>query len=201
MLKFNIKPDAIIPNGVDTTKFKPCKQKEDNLILGIWRNVWFKGSDDLLKLFSILHKKDPSLKFLVIGRPDKNLIKKYDLENCLNIVESPNDEQLAKIYSSAYIYVSTSYIEGFGLPPLEAMACGTPPVMFDSGGINEYAINGYNSIIIKYRNIEFMADKILELLKNQTLYNEIRNNGIQTANNFQWGIIADKFLEVIKKFG
>jgi len=46
-----------------------------------------------------------------------------------------------------------------------------------------------------------MADKILELLKNQTLYNEIRNNGIQTANNFQWGIIADKFLEVIKKFG
>jgi glycosyltransferase involved in cell wall biosynthesis len=200
MLKFNIKPDAIVPNGVDTTIFKPCKRKEDNLILGIWRNVWFKGSDDMLKLFSILHKKDPSLKFLVIGRPDKKLIKKYDLEKCLNIVESPNDEQLAKIYSSASIYVSTSYIEGFGLPALEAMACGTPPVMFDSGGIYEYAINGYNSIIIKNRNIELMAEKILELLKNQTLYNEIRNNGMQTAKNFQWEKTADRFLEVLKKF-
>jgi glycosyltransferase involved in cell wall biosynthesis len=200
LLKFNIKPDAIIPFGVDKSKFKPCKEKEINLILGKYKNVWFKGPVELLKLFSILHKKDPSLKFLVIGRPPENLIKKYDLENCLEIAEALTDEQLAKIYSSAYICVSTSYIDGFELFPLEAMACGTPPVMFDSGGINEYAINGYNSIIIKNRNIELMAEKILELLKNQTLYNEIRNNGMQTAKNFQWEIIADKFLEVLKKF-
>jgi glycosyltransferase involved in cell wall biosynthesis/Tfp pilus assembly protein PilF len=160
------------------------------------------------------HEKNKIPRILVVGNYNLEIkgvhialeaVKKYQENNKITIVrlaseKTKNDEEfefhdmskmiqddIAKIYDSCDVTVCASYkVEGFSLPPLESMASGTPVITTDSGGVNDYAINNQNSLIVSPGNSKAIHHALCLLLTNETLYSRLVEQGLQTANNYLW---------------
>jgi glycosyltransferase involved in cell wall biosynthesis len=105
----------------------------------------------------------------------------------------PTDAELAGLYARCDLFVSSSWYEGFGLPPLEAMACGAPTVITDSRGIREFAVDGVNCLLVKPKNPDLLAEAILTILSRPELADKFRVNGPVTASRFSWDQATDRF--------
>ncbi|WP_342632961.1 glycosyltransferase [Metallosphaera yellowstonensis] len=84
-----------------------------------------------------------------------------------------DDEKLSRLYSSADAFIFTSYAESFGLPPLEAMACGTPVVMSDNKGSRDYAVNGYNALVSQPGDVKSLSDNLIKVLQDDKLRQQL----------------------------
>jgi glycosyltransferase involved in cell wall biosynthesis len=84
------------------------------------------------------------------------------------------------------LFLYTSYVEGFGLPPLEAMACGTPVVMTDNKGSRDFAVNGFNALISQLGDVKSLVDNLLKVLQDDKLRDKLIENGLETAKKFTW---------------
>lgn len=171
------------------------KDNELNICL-IAKKHPFKGFGDFLKAWQEVEHK-------LLGKVT-NVFIIYDNEG-YNSLKNPifklfhpkNDIEIADIYNNSHIFISTSWSEGFGLPPLEAMACGCAVILANSGGVNEYAESEYNCLLYEPRKIEQLKEKIISLIGNPVLIKKLAVNGGITAKRFSWGKSADKFLEII----
>jgi glycosyltransferase involved in cell wall biosynthesis len=106
------------------------------------------------------------------------------------------EEELIHLYNAANIYVFPSLYEGFGLPPLEAMKCGTPVVASNSSSIPEICGKG-NAIFFDPYKVEEMADKIEKVYKDADLQAELIEKGIVRASQFTWEITGQKTYDAI----
>ncbi len=109
----------------------------------------------------------------------------------------PTDAELAGLYARCDLFVSSSWYEGFGLPPLEAMACGAPTVITDSRGIREFAVDGVNCLLVQPKNPDLLAEAILTILSRPELAEKFRKNGPETASSFSWDQATDRFIAAI----
>ena len=108
-----------------------------------------------------------------------------------------SDIELAKVYNLASLFVYPSYYEGFGLPPLEAMACGTAVVASNSSSIPEV---GKDAILYCNPNsVDDIKDKIEKVLYNESMQLELSAKGLARAKEFSWEKSAKRHLEVFKK--
>lgn len=110
-----------------------------------------------------------------------------------------SDEELAKLYSNSHIQITASVAESFPLPPLEAMACGTA-VITTPYGTEDYAIDGYNALIVKPNNKSELINAILELIHNEKKRDQIAKNGIITASKFNYKDQAKKWSELLRNY-
>lgn len=115
----------------------------------------------------------------------------------MNIVKPLNDNDISYIYQTSDIFISTSWWEGFGLPPLEAMACGCAVITSKSGGVNEYALDNVNCLMYEPKNEIELTEKLILLLNNEKLRNDIAKEGVKTAKNFDWNKSALQLLKII----
>ena len=90
-------------------------------------------------------------------------------------------------------------MESFGLPPLEAMACGVPVVTTDCGGIRDYAVDGYNALIVPPGDPEAVADAVLKILRDDKFRERLVEHGIETAKQRSWDKVVDKFERAIRE--
>jgi L-malate glycosyltransferase len=90
-------------------------------------------------------------------------------------------DNLEELYSISDIKLLLSEKESFGLVALEAMACGVPSIGTNVGGIPEVIEDGYNGFICEIGNVTQVAEKSLELLKDEKLHNELSGHALQTA--------------------
>jgi glycosyltransferase involved in cell wall biosynthesis len=104
----------------------------------------------------------------------------------------PTRTELAQLYATCDLFVSASWREGFGLPPLEAMACGAPVVVTNSGGVQEYARHGENCLVTPPRNPQALAEAMLRVLTDTALAERLRRNGPLTAAQFTWESAVDR---------
>ncbi len=111
--------------------------------------------------------------------------------------ERPDDQLLAQLYGSCDVFVSASWWEGFGLPPLEAMACGAPVVTTDSQGVREYARDGENCLMVSPRDPAALAAAIIRLINEPDLAQRFRENGPKTAALFDWENCIDRFVNAV----
>lgn len=155
-------PIKVIPNGIDRDIFAPNKCRDiqypkiealrgTKIILGV-ANVWDnrKGLSYLLELSHIFNSSN-GYRIVIIGlskRQCQQIRKKYGSE-ILPLTRTSSQEELASWYSSAYVYVNTSLQENFPTTNLEALACGTPVITFDSGGSGETITDENGSIVSK----------------------------------------------------
>lgn len=102
------------------------------------------------------------------------------------VIYRPGTRDLAACYAGSDMFVSSSWHEGFGLPPLEAMTCGTPVVLTDSGGVQEYARPGENCLLTPARQPQLLAQAMRRLLEQSNLRADFQKAGPPTAAQFTW---------------
>lgn len=107
-----------------------------------------------------------------------------------------NDEALKQYIVHAEALIFPSFYEGFGLPPLEAMACGCPVVVSNVASLPE--VCGDAVLYCNPYKHEDIAKKIMEILNNESLRNELRNKGIAHAHKFTWEKCCVETCNVIK---
>lgn len=148
-----------------------------------------KGLREFLLAADLVYEKQPSLLLWVASK------EKCTFESRVpyHFYERPTDAELVRLYTDCDAFVSTSWFEGFGLPPLEAMACGAPVVMTDSLGVREYAKNRENCLLVPPRDPQALAGAILEIFSDQSLAEQLRRNGPSTAEAYTWDSAAELF--------
>jgi len=107
------------------------------------------------------------------------------------------DEDLPVAYSGAIAALYVSLYEGFGLPVLEAMACGTPVVTSNVTSLPEVA--GDAAIIVNPYDIESIACGIQRVVEDSSLRAELRRKGLERASQFSWDITAKLTWEILQK--
>lgn len=144
----------------------------------------------LIKSFYKLKKKGITHKLILIGASQFGFKKIVELVNELNLVNEVifpgyvSNEDLVKFYNIADLFVYPSLYEGFGLPPLEAMACGCPVITSNSSSLPE--VIGDAGLMIDPYNSNDLVDKMYQILTNKSLRTELCNKSLKRAKMFSW---------------
>jgi L-malate glycosyltransferase len=178
-IKYQSGNTLLIPNYIDTKIFYPYAKSED----GIFRFISVggfhkkKGYDLLLAAFKIVVEavNTRNIKLKLIGNgPEfgllKHLCSKLELERNVEFVSWVPNFQLPDILSKANVYVCSSRVETFSISTMEALACGLPVIVTESGG-PEYYVNQDLGIVVENHNIEALATAMLKIYLNYDEYN------------------------------
>jgi glycosyltransferase involved in cell wall biosynthesis len=167
--------DAILPDGVDVSQFH-CEQKAfrtPRRVLMLSHTHARKGVDDGLAAVRIVRDHHPEVRLRMFGAipplPSMPAGTEYH--------QRPEPEELRQLYCSSDIYLACSRREGFGLPALEAMACGCALVATDTGAIPELTDQGQLGLVVEPGDIGGMADAILRLVSDHTLMERLGRAG------------------------
>ena len=109
------------------------------------------------------------------------------------------DAELASLLSRARVMIYPSHYEGFGLPPLEAMACGTPVITTDKGALGE--VVGYAAKIVDPNDEAAMASAIREVVEDSALAEDLRQRGLNRVKEFSWMKTAEQTLGMYQMLG
>lgn len=195
LCRFARSPVVINP-GVNHEVFRPQTTSTDEFT-GImyvhWPGVSWKGFSDLVEALRIAQLDQCKL---VIVSEQGQSVGDLKLRMPVEEVRTPTDRDLASMYSRCDVFVSASWYEGFGLPPLEAMACGTPVVTTDSGGVRDFAINEHNALVVPPRSPTHLSRAIERVVHDTDLAAKLRRNGLSTSRLFTW----EKTVNLFEKF-
>ena len=161
-----------------------------------------KGLLYLLKAFRKIKKHLPHQLLLIDsgGWNDKNiykLISEHDLTDRVFLGTAKTLEEMANYYNHAEMLVFPSLYEGFGLPPLEAMACGCPVLTSANTSLKEL-YEGY-AIMLNPQDIERLAENILELLGNAALRNKLIERGLSLSRRLNQENMARETVNVYER--
>lgn len=204
----------IIPLGVNKD-FKPSHQiaKElsnaiknkydlpERYLLYVGRLNVRKNIENLLRAIPLL--KDETIKLVIVGEADwktpdlESLLSTEKLTERIIITGRVSDEELSVIYALSYIFCFPSFAEGFGLPPLEAMACGVPVIISNTTSLPE--VCGNAGVYIDPTDPTSIAEAIDTLIANENFYLTKKAQGISRAKQFTWENMAQQFLDTILK--
>jgi glycosyltransferase involved in cell wall biosynthesis len=143
----------------------------------------------LIKVGAESHKKQHNL--------IKNLIQKLDLKNEVISIKNVPENDLPALYNAADLFVYPSLYEGFGLPPLEAMACGTPVITSNTSSLPE--VVGDAGIMVNPYDVDELANRMYEVLTNNGLREELSKKGLERAKLFSWKKCAEETLKVYEE--
>lgn len=124
-------------------------------------------------------------------------VEKLGLQDSTFFVGRVSDEELHQLYVGARCHVHPAFYEGFGLPPLEAMACGTPTVVSNTSSLPE--VVGDAALTFDPNDWEEMAVAIRRLLTDEDLHAEMSVKGLLRAATFSWSRAAAETLHVYQK--
>ena len=183
-----------IHNGIDLKSFSPPKvKKNEKIILGvasIWSNR--KGLQDFLKLREIL---DNDIKIVLIGL-SKSQIKTLP-KNILGISKTENVEELAQWYQRATVFVNPTYLDNFPTTNIEALACGTPVITYNTGGSPE-SINPEVGEVVEKGNIELLKMAIERFLIKENLQELMKTCRDHAVEFFDKDARYKEYLEIYK---
>ena len=126
-----------------------------------------------------------------------NEIKAQQLGKRIHFIGYVDDSFLPSLFTLASVFVFPSFYEGFGYPPLEAMACGVPVVTSNSSSINEAV--GDAAILIDPTNIQQISKAIGNILSSGTLAAELKRKGLERMALFNWKKCAEEMLQVFEE--
>ena len=207
-LKIPIDRISVIYNGVDHSIFKPhtIKPLGEPYIFYTGSERPRKNLGRLFEAFAKLKKEFPELKLVkagACGRSEKyrrDTIKKLDslgIVQDIIFVDYIPEIDLAHYYSSAALLALPSLYEGFGLPALEAMACGCPVVTSNTSSLPE--VVGEAGIMVNPYDTDSLAQAMRQVLTDDKLRDEMIKRGLEQAKKFSWEKTAEQTQEVYNK--
>jgi D-inositol-3-phosphate glycosyltransferase len=206
---------SIVPCGFNPKEFYPIdkvrsKKKlgfdaNQKLILQLGRMVPRKGVDNVISALSILKQQGSTTKLLIVGGETANtptadceeLVRLKKLAEELNVADQvlflgrKDREELKLYYDAADVFVTTPWYEPFGITPLEAMACATPVIGADVGGIKYSVIDGKTGFLVPPKSPKALADRISLLINDELLLEQMSETAlIHVYENFTWHKVA-----------
>lgn len=205
-------PYKVIPNGVETDRFRPdlvrpLPQFDDGRpnILFVGRPEKRKGVGYLLRAYPHVKNAFPDARFIVVGAgnweesPYRAYIERHNLRDIV-IVGRVSEEELPRYHRSAQVFCSPA-VEGesFGIVLLEAMAAGLPVVASDIEGYREVLADGREGLLVPPRDARAVATAVCEVLQNPPMAAEMGEAGLRTAQFYSWPRIAEQVLDFYVK--
>ena len=190
--RFDCEIHDVVPAGVDTTLFFPDGERAPDTVLMLYHNDPRKGADDGIQALTQLRARHPSVRVRLGGT-----VMPAGLPSWIDFDFHPPDAALRRCYSSSTIFLYPSRYEGFGLPPLESMACGCPVVTTAVGAVPEFAEDRRNALVVPPGDVAGLTDRLEEALLNPQLRCELSTRGLETAANYALNRVAPRFVEAL----
>lgn len=204
---------TIVPCGFNPREFHPLPKimakktlglaQEEKIILQLGRMVPRKGVDNVIRAMALIQRCDQPMRLVIVGSdvgdgegPEIQRLKRIAVEEGIaekvSFVGRKSREELKYYYAAADLFISTPWYEPFGITPLEAMACGTPVIGSNVGGIKYSVVDGETGFLVPPHQPKALAEKIEEVLCNKQLYKYLRENSIKRVNQlFTWYSVAN----------
>jgi glycosyltransferase involved in cell wall biosynthesis len=183
----------LVSNGIDLEIFHPTEplvKSDDDIALFMYDPQNWKGFTEAVQALLTVKAKRPNLKIAMVGRSYPVTPMQdgqyYGFSFPSIYFCRPEQNELASIYSSANVFLCASWKEGFGLPGLEALACGVPLVTTDAGGVRDYAEDEETAIIAPPQDINAISAALERVLGDKKLQDKLRHNGLKRAADFDW---------------
>lgn len=125
------------------------------------------------------------------------MIRDYDLEDDVIRPDQIETEDLVSFYNLSSVYIQPSLYEGFGLPILEAMSCGTPVLCSNTPALQE--VGGSAAIYFDPKNLDQFIGLLTEILQSRSLQDKLSKLGLNRARNFSWERTADETVKGYEK--
>ena len=202
--------------GLNLEVFKPTEITEDfrkqfhidpkcQYILYVGSELPRKNLGRLMDAFAMVKNKNPQARLIKIGSPIQpeyfqklqDQIRRFDIQNEVILINHVSRNDLISFYNLADVFVFPSLYEGFGIPPLEAMACGAPVICSNSTSLPE--VVGDAAISTDPLDVPQWADTISEVLNNDILRNNLRIRSLDRASQFSWERMARETLKVYEE--
>lgn len=159
----------------------------------------------LLKAYKIFAQKNPEISLVLAGSKGWlyddifNTVRDLKILNKVIFTGFVQDDDMPFLYSEASAFIFPSLYEGFGMPPLEAMACGTPVIVSNTSSLPE--VVGDAGIFVNPLDIENIAFEMDRLSNNTSLQQEYSKKGLIRSKAFSWEDSAKKIIEIYQSLG
>ncbi len=212
----------VIYNGVNPEVFYPienfgqtvgCQTLRQDLRLGVRHPiVLYVGSDHprknlpiALQAFAKLKKQLPQAIFLKVGKPGilsgraatLAEVDRLKLKDSVRFINSVSDKRLNELYNLADVFLFPSGFEGFGLPPLQAMAAGLPVISSNATSLPE--VVGSAALTYEPDNVEGIAQSLLQITQDLQLTQRLKQSGLEQAKRFSWQRAAQATFDTYRK--
>lgn len=204
----------VVPEGVDTRVFRPI---DDKSRLAAWRRKVF-GEDvpfiayvgkpterrnlsALIRAFGELKKDGFPHKLLIAGAslpgtsPFRRVIDELNLGSDVVVLDYVTHEEMPVLYNAADLFVYPSSYEGFGMPVLEAMACGTPVIALNNTAFPEFA--GGIAHLLEDAQVPTLKEGIASALRDESERRRMSEAGLKRAADYDWRIITRRYLDLM----
>ena len=213
---------SIVPCGFSSSEFYPIEKsvarsilglpQDQHILLQLGRMVERKGIDNVIKSMAYLKDiSDKNFRLIIVGgdaeRMEDSSCSEYKrlltIARRLKVADEVefagrrDRDKLKFYYNAADLFITTPWYEPFGITPLEAMACGTPVIGANVGGIKFSVKDGITGGLVPPRQPKKLADKIQDIIGNQAILNTMGLNAIKHVNTwFTWARIAEQVHEL-----
>lgn len=193
-------PQYCLLDNVDLTAIQEQYGLNSPYILYVGTIEMRKNIRLMLEAFALIKKnRDIPHQMLLVGKAREHfdilkIITEFDLSKDVILAGYVPDEELPILYNGADLFVYISLYEGFGLPPLEAMHCGTPVVVSNVSSLPE--VVGDAAVMVEPYNVNEVAEGIYKVLADEKLCSVLKARGLQRAQMFSWKKIARQTLNI-----
>ncbi len=218
---------VIVPPGVDTAHFYPIPPDEakefigipsdSRLLLYVGRIEPLKGIDTLIKAIAIMRDKGIIERYcclclsIIGGDPNGGagdvsgemkrllaLCQEHGLDELITFLGHRSQDTLPYYYSAAEAVLMPSHYESFGMVALEAMACGTPVVASEVGGLAYLVRDGETGFHFPAEDAQALSEKLIALIEDNELRARMAQKATEVAKEYDWEKIAVRIVEVYK---
>jgi glycosyltransferase involved in cell wall biosynthesis len=210
--RLRLDPDRVpvVHHGLDHELFRPVRRRlaDAPYVLFVGSEHPRKNLGTLLRAFALLRRRWPDLRLVKVGAPGSAealfgastaaWISELGLAGAVDLVGEVPDEDLPAWYAGAACLALPSLAEGFGLPALEAMACGCPVVVASAGALPE--IVGDAGPAVEPYDVRGWADAIGAIVGDARLRARMRDAGLRRAAGFSWERAAAETVRVHERF-
>lgn len=195
---------TVIYNAVDK-RFRPQPDdtlKKEKYLLAVSSVKENKNFALILKAFETLSKQKNNLKLFIVGDLKHGNFSNIDLNIFVNypgikFIGRVGDEQLIKLYSNAIAFLFPSLYEGFGIPVLEAQACGCPVIASNTASLPEVLQD--SAVLIDPLDTDAFVKAICNIATETEFRNDLIEMGIKNQSRFSWAKSAENILGIVKK--